>query len=57
MISNDEDVVIPPMAADGIARVVPQISVAHIRAAGHSGYFERPVEFNGLLERFFAGVC
>ncbi len=53
MISNDEDVVIPPMAADGIARLLPQISVAHIPAAGHSGYFERPDAFNGLLEEFF----
>jgi 3-oxoadipate enol-lactonase len=54
MIANDEDSVIPPMAADGIARVVPGVEVAHIAKAGHSAYFEHAPVYNGLLEAFFA---
>jgi pimeloyl-ACP methyl ester carboxylesterase len=52
-IAGDEDVVIPPFAADAIARVVPGVEVAHIPNAGHSTYFERPREFNAIVERFF----
>jgi 3-oxoadipate enol-lactonase len=55
-IPGDEDVVMPPFAADAIAGVVPGVRVAHIPDAGHSGYFERPAMFNRLLEEFFASV-
>ena len=55
-IPGDEDVVMPPFAADAIAGVVPGVRVAHIPEAGHSGYFERPAEFNRILEEFFASV-
>jgi pimeloyl-ACP methyl ester carboxylesterase len=55
-IPNDEDVVIPPFAADAIASVVPGARVEHIPDAGHSGYFERPEVFNGIVEAFFAGL-
>lgn len=51
-ISGDEDVVIPPFAADAIARVVPGASVAHIPDAGHSAYFERATRFNEIVEAF-----
>lgn len=51
-ISGDEDIVIPPFAADAIARVVPGAAVAHIPDAGHSAYFERPVRFNEVVEEF-----
>jgi 3-oxoadipate enol-lactonase len=54
-ISGDEDVVIPPFAADAIARVVPGARVAHIEDAGHSAYFERAQHFNHLVENFFEG--
>ena len=53
-IPNDEDVVIPPFAADAIAAVVPGAEVAHIEDAGHSGYWERPGPFNRILEAFLA---
>ncbi|NOT42797.1 MAG: alpha/beta hydrolase [Alphaproteobacteria bacterium] len=53
-VSGDEDVVIPPFAADAIARVVPRTKVAHIPNAGHSTYFERPARFNAIVEEFFA---
>jgi len=52
-ISGDQDVVIPPFAADAIASVLPDARVAHIANAGHSAYFERATAFNALLEEFF----
>jgi 3-oxoadipate enol-lactonase len=52
LISGDEDVVIPPFAADAIARVVPNAKVAHIADAGHSTYFERPAQFNAIVDEF-----
>jgi 3-oxoadipate enol-lactonase len=55
-ISGDEDVVIPPFAADAIARVVPGARVVHIEDAGHSAYFERPARFNAIVEAFFKDI-
>jgi pimeloyl-ACP methyl ester carboxylesterase len=55
-VSGDEDVVIPPFAADAIARVVPHARVAHIEDAGHSAYFERPDRFNRIVENFFKDI-
>jgi pimeloyl-ACP methyl ester carboxylesterase len=55
-IANDEDVQIPPFAADAMARVIPGARVRHIPDAGHSAYFERPAAFNRLVEEFFASV-
>jgi 3-oxoadipate enol-lactonase len=52
LISGDEDIVIPPFAADAIAAVVPRARVAHIADAGHSAYFERASTFNRLVEEF-----
>lgn len=54
VIGNDEDAVIPPLVADGIAAVVPNATAAHIPDAAHSAYFERPATFNRLLEEFIA---
>ena len=51
-VSGDDDIVIPPFAADAIARVVPGTRVAHIADAGHSAYFERAAEFNDLIAGF-----
>ncbi|MEQ1755022.1 MAG: alpha/beta hydrolase [Micropepsaceae bacterium] len=55
-ISGDEDIVIPPFAADALARETPGAKVAHIPDAGHSAYFERPAHFNKLVDTFFAGI-
>lgn len=52
LIGNDEDVVMPPFVVDAIAAVVPGAKAAHIRDAGHSGYFERPAVFNRLVGDF-----
>ena len=51
-VSNDEDVQIPPFAADAIVRVVPGARVVHIADAGHSAYFERAAAFNRIVGEF-----
>jgi len=56
LIGNDEDAVIPPIVADGIAAVAPNAQAAHIPDAAHSGYFERPAMFNRLVAEFIAGL-
>jgi len=56
-IANDEDVQIPPFAADAMARVIPGARVVHIPDAGHSAYFERPVQFNRIVEEFLGSVA
>ena len=57
LIANDEDAVIPPVVADGIASVVPNARAAHIPDAAHSGYFERPAMFNRLVGEFIAELA
>jgi pimeloyl-ACP methyl ester carboxylesterase len=52
LVANEEDVEMPPVAAAAIAAVVPGADVAHIAKAGHSGYFERPQEFNRVVGEF-----
>jgi pimeloyl-ACP methyl ester carboxylesterase len=56
LIAGDEDVVIPPFAADAIAAVVPGARLAHIADAGHSAYFERAAVFNKLVGEFLAAT-
>jgi pimeloyl-ACP methyl ester carboxylesterase len=51
-VSGDEDIVMPPFAADAIARTVPGAKVAHIEDAGHSAYFERAERFNRIVDTF-----
>jgi len=51
-IVGDEDILIPPFAADAIAAVVPGARVVHISDAGHSVYFERAQAFNRHLAAF-----
>jgi pimeloyl-ACP methyl ester carboxylesterase len=55
-ICGDEDIVIPPFAADALARGNPNAKVAHITDAGHSTYFERPSRFNALVAEYFASM-
>jgi pimeloyl-ACP methyl ester carboxylesterase len=51
-VVGDEDVVIPPFAADAIAQGVPGARVVHVPDAGHSAYFERPAAFEAALRAF-----
>ncbi len=55
-VSGDEDIVIPPFAADAIARLKPGTRVQHFADAGHSAYFERADAFNRAVEAFLKGV-
>jgi 3-oxoadipate enol-lactonase len=52
VIAGDEDILMPPFAADAIAAVVPAASAVHIADAGHSVYFERARLFNRHLAEF-----
>ena len=55
MLANAEDMVLPPAGLEGVASMVANARFASIPKAGHSGYFERPAEFNRIVEGFFAG--
>lgn len=52
LLAGDEDIVMPPFAAEAIASVVPGARAARIPLAGHSGYFERADVFNRLVSEF-----
>ncbi|HEU0157702.1 MAG TPA: alpha/beta hydrolase [Hyphomicrobiaceae bacterium] len=52
LLSGDEDIVMPPFAADALAALLPRAAVRHIADAGHSAYFERAQVFNRHLADF-----
>lgn len=52
LIAGDNDVVMPPFAADAIAAVVPGARVVHFPDAGHSAYFEHAALFNRAVADF-----
>lgn len=56
-IANDEDVQIPPFAADAMSRVIPGARAVHIPDAGHSAYFERPQTFNRIVDEFLDALA
>lgn len=56
-IANDEDVQIPPFAADAMSRVIPGARAVHIPDAGHSAYFERPQTFNRIVDEFLEATA
>jgi pimeloyl-ACP methyl ester carboxylesterase len=51
-LTGDEDIVYPPFLSDILAKVMPNARVAQVRQAGHSVYFERPAEFNRIVDEF-----
>jgi 3-oxoadipate enol-lactonase len=51
-LTGEEDIVIPPNAVAFLARQLPNAQLARVPEAGHSVYFERPQEFNRLVEEF-----
>jgi 3-oxoadipate enol-lactonase len=54
-VTGEEDAVIPPEAVAVLAGLVPGARLARVPAAGHSVYWERPAEFNRLVDDFLAG--
>jgi pimeloyl-ACP methyl ester carboxylesterase len=55
-VIGEEDVVIPPRLLELGAAAVPGARVARVPKAGHSVYFERPMEFNRIVDEFLTSV-
>jgi pimeloyl-ACP methyl ester carboxylesterase len=51
-IAGEEDVVLPPKALEAVARAIEGAEFVSVPRAGHSVFFERAEEFNGLVHRF-----
>jgi pimeloyl-ACP methyl ester carboxylesterase len=51
-LAGEEDIVIPPRILEMVAGWFPQARFEAVPAAGHSVYFERPEQFNAIVERF-----
>ena len=56
-IIGEEDASLPPRLLELGAAAVPGATVARVPNAGHSVYFERPTEFNRLVDEFLASVA
>lgn len=54
-IAGEEDVVIPPRMLAIAAGCFRKARLESVPAAGHSVYFERPMVFNEIVERFLVG--
>jgi len=54
IIVGEEDVIVPPVIAHMVAAHLPGAKLETVPGAGHSVYFEKPVEFNALLGKFIA---
>jgi pimeloyl-ACP methyl ester carboxylesterase len=55
-IAGEEDIVIPPETVRILAGAVPNGRFVGVPRAGHSVYFERAEEFNGILAAFLDEV-
>jgi pimeloyl-ACP methyl ester carboxylesterase len=53
-LTGDEDIVYPPFLSDILSAMMPNSRVARVAQAGHSVYFERPAEFNRIVDEFLA---
>jgi pimeloyl-ACP methyl ester carboxylesterase len=51
-IAGEEDIVIPPPVIELAAARMTNARVERVLRAGHSVYFERPDEFNAIVDRF-----
>ena len=51
MIASDLDVTFPPALLEATARLI-DAEFTRVEGAGHSTYFEKPAEFNGLVRAF-----
>ncbi len=54
-LAGTEDIVIPPRILDIAVRWFRNARLEMVPAAGHSVYFERPEQFNAIVERFLGG--
>ena len=53
-LTGDEDIVYPPFLSDILAAMMPDARVAQVPRAGHSVYFERPGQFNRIVDEFLS---
>jgi pimeloyl-ACP methyl ester carboxylesterase len=53
-LTGDEDIVYPPFLSDILAAMMPNARVAQVAKSGHSVYFERPAEFNRIVDEFLS---
>lgn len=51
-LTGDEDCLFPSAAGPGFAALAPKGRAVRIPKAGHSVYFERPFEFNRVVDEF-----
>jgi pimeloyl-ACP methyl ester carboxylesterase len=51
-LTGAEDVVYPPFLSAILAGMMPKAEVVQVEKAGHSVYFERPAEFNRIVDAF-----
>ena len=55
-IEGDVDMLIPPNVIRAAQRLIPGARLQMVADAGHSVYFERPDEFNRVLDAFLVEV-
>ena len=55
-LTGDEDCIFPPAAGPGFAALAPKGRAQRVPKAGHSVYFERPAEFNRIVDEFHSAT-
>jgi 3-oxoadipate enol-lactonase len=55
-VIGEEDAVLPPRLLEVGAAAVPGATVTRVPKAGHSVYFERPMEFNRIVDELLDSV-
>jgi pimeloyl-ACP methyl ester carboxylesterase len=55
-VEGEDDVLIPPEVVQTAQAMIPGARLAMVSDAGHSVYFERPAEFNALVDAFLTEV-
>ena len=53
-LTGEEDIVYPPFLSAVLAKLMPNARVEQVARAGHSVYFERPAEFNRIVDEFLS---
>ena len=56
LIVGEHDVIAPPAVMKMFQSYIPHARLAEVASAGHSVYFEKPVEFNRIVLDFLADV-
>jgi 3-oxoadipate enol-lactonase len=51
---GEEDIVYPPFLSDVLAKLMPNARAVRVAQAGHSVCFERPAEFNRIVDEFLS---